>query len=36
MTRRRRLLALGAAACLLKPFDETALVEAVNAARRQS
>jgi FixJ family two-component response regulator len=33
---RRRLLALGAVDCLLKPFDETTLVEAVNAALRLS
>jgi FixJ family two-component response regulator len=31
---RRRLLALGAVAVLLKPFDETTLLEAVNAALR--
>jgi FixJ family two-component response regulator len=33
---RRRLLALGAVDCLLKPFDETTLLEAVNTALRQS
>jgi FixJ family two-component response regulator len=31
---RRRLLALGAVQCLLKPFHDTALLEAVNAALR--
>jgi FixJ family two-component response regulator len=31
---RRRLLTLGAVAVLLKPFDETTLLEAVNAALR--
>ena len=33
---RRRLLALGAVDCLLKPFDETTLLDAVNAALRLS
>lgn len=33
---RRRLLALGAVECLLKPFDETTLLDAVNAALRLS
>jgi len=31
---RARLLAQGAAACLFKPFSETALVEAINTALR--
>src|SRR5262249_48658174 len=31
---RRRLVADGAVACLFKPFSETALVEALNAALR--
>lgn len=33
-TLRSRLLAQGAAACLFKPFSETALLEAINAALR--
>jgi FixJ family two-component response regulator len=33
-TVRSRLLAQGAVACLFKPFSETALLEAVNAALR--
>jgi FixJ family two-component response regulator len=33
---RPRLLALGAVECLLKPFSETALLEAVRAALRRS
>ena len=31
-TVRQRLLAEGAVACLFKPFSETALLEAINAA----
>jgi FixJ family two-component response regulator len=31
---RRRVLAQGAVACLFKPFSETALLEALNAALR--
>jgi len=31
-TIRPRLLAQGAAACLFKPFSDTALLEAINAA----
>jgi FixJ family two-component response regulator len=34
MTIRPRLLARGAAECLLKPFSETALLDALNAALR--
>jgi FixJ family two-component response regulator len=33
-TVRARLLAQGAVACLFKPFSETALLEAINAALR--
>lgn len=33
-TVRSRLLAQGAVACLFKPFSETALLEAINAALR--
>lgn len=33
-TLRSRLLAQGAVACLFKPFSETALLEAINAALR--
>jgi FixJ family two-component response regulator len=33
---RRRLLGLGAVAVLLKPFDETTLLDAVNAALNRS
>jgi FixJ family two-component response regulator len=35
-TIRSRLLALGAVACLFKPFSETALLESLNAALRIS
>ena len=35
-TVRPRLLALGAVECLLKPFSEAALLDAVNAALRRS
>jgi FixJ family two-component response regulator len=34
-TVRPRMLKLGAVACLLKPFSETALLEALNAAFRE-
>jgi len=35
-TARPRLLALGAVECLFKPFSETALLEALNAAFRMN
>ena len=35
-TVRPRLLQLGAVECLFKPFSETALLEAINAALRQN
>jgi FixJ family two-component response regulator len=35
-TIRPRLLALGAVACLFKPFSETVLLEAINAALRMT